>query len=222
MADKPKIPKLPMTRRGFLGVLGTGIAAALMGGVRTAPKVAAVVPEITAKGMPSWFPMLIDKIKTQGKQIEFATGGRRPDNVYSLKVDGNEYTLTEDAVSGSMDISTRGDDYQQVSFEYIPPTDVVRPGGKVIKEDAEFYAHEFMKGQFQDYENTLSTIDDLKLGIKDIEEFAKKGNETTDDKMNKLVEDFKKATTKEEFATGGRVGYKNGGGVGTLFKEKKA
>ena len=92
------------------------------------------------------------------------------------------------------------------------------------KEDAEFYANEFMKGgdDFPDYENTLGGIEDLKLGINSIEEFAKKGNKTPAEKLDEIAAEFKKATTKEEFATGGRVGYKNGGGVGTLFKEKRA
>ena len=213
-------------RRAFLGGLGAGIASLFIprGAAKVATTAAKAAPEIAAQGMPNWFPLLVNKIKTQGKQTNVATGGRNPENVYSLKVDGNEYTLTEDAVSGNMEVYTRGDDYQQVSFEYIPPTDVQRPGGKVKKEDAEFYANEFMKGgdDFPDYENTLGGIEDLKLGINSIEEFAKKGNKTPAEKLDEIAAEFKKATTKEEFATGGRVGYKNGGGVGTLFKEKRA
>ena len=213
-------------RRAFLGGLGAGIASLFIprGAAKVATTAAKAAPEIAAQGMPNWFPLLVNKIKKQGKQTNVATGGRNPENVYSLKVDGNEYTLTEDAVSGNMEVYTRGDDYQQVSFEYIPPTDVQRPGGKVKKEDAEFYANEFMKGgdDFPDYENTLGGIEDLKLGINSIEEFAKKGNKTPAEKLDEIAAEFKKATTKEEFATGGRVGYKNGGGVGTLFKEKRA
>jgi hypothetical protein len=125
-------------------------------------------------------------------------------------------------VSGNMEITTRGDDFQQVSFEYVPATDVVRPGGKVIKEDSEFYASEFQKGEFQDFENPADSIDDLKLGISNIEEFAKSGNKNPAEKLDEIAAEFKKNTTKEEFATGGRVGYNNGGGVGTLFKEKRA
>ena len=154
-------------RRGFLGLMGAGLASLFIprGAAKVATTAAKAAPEIAAQGMPNWFPLLVNKIKTQGKQTEVATGGRRPNNVYTLKVDGNEYTLTEDAVNGNMDVFTRGDDYQQVSFEYIPPTEVQRPGGKVKKEDAEFYANEFMKGgdDFPDYENTLGGIEDLKL-----------------------------------------------------------
>ena len=213
-------------RRGFLGLMGAGLASLFIprGAAKVATTAAKAAPEIAAQGMPNWFPLLVNKIKTQGKQTEVATGGRRPNNVYTLKVDGNEYTLTEDAVNGNMDVFTRGDDYQQVSFEYIPPTEVQRPGGKVKKEDAEFYANEFMKGgdDIPDYENTLGGIEDLRLGINSIEEFAKKGNKTPAEKLDEIAAEFKKATTKEEFATGGRVGYNNGGGVGTLFKEKRA
>tara|TARA_R110001592_G_scaffold154565_1_gene383654 strand:- start:176 stop:550 length:375 start_codon:yes stop_codon:yes gene_type:complete len=124
-----------------------------------------------------------------------------------------------------MEITTRGDDFQQVSFEYIPPTEYRRPDGKAFTEDSEFYASEFQKGEFQDFENPADSIDDLKLGISNIEEFAKAGNKTPAERLDEIAADFKTATTKEDidgFAKGGRVGYKNGGGVGTLFKEKRA
>ena len=225
MADKPKVPKLNISRRGFLGVLGGGIAAALTGGIKTAPKVAAVVPEITAQGMPSWFPMLVNKIKTQGKQANTATGGRNSTNTYNLDDGkGNVYMLEEDVVTGNMQVFTRGDDSQQVNFEYLPPTRNKRPDGKEFVEESEFYASEFQKGELQDFENAAESIDDLKFGINSIEEFATQGNKSTKEQLEELVSDFKKATEKEDidgFAKGGRVGYKNGGGVGTLFKEKR-
>ena len=218
----------PMGRRAFLGGLGAGIASLFIprGAAKVATTAAKAAPEIAAQGMPSWFPLLVNKIKSQGKQTKVATGGRNPENVYTLKVDGNEYTLTEDAVNGNMDVFTRGDDFQQVSFEYIPPTEMRRPDGKAFTEDAEFYASEFQKGgdDIPDYENTLGGIEDLKLGISSIEEFAKKGNKTPAEKLDEIADEFKRATTKEDtsgFANGGRVGYKNGGGVGTLFKETR-
>ena len=225
MADKPK---LNMSRRGFLGLLGGGIAAALTGGLKTAPKVAAtaakVIPEISAQGMPTWFPSLVNKIKTQGKQTTTATGGRNSMNTYTLKSpDGDDYILYEDGVSGNIQISTRGDDFQQVSFEYIPGTKYSRPDGKSFVEESEFYTSEFQKGEFQDYENTLGGVEDLKLGISNIEEFANKGKKTSKEQLDELASEFKRITQKEEldFAKGGRVGYNNGGGVGTLFRRKK-
>ena len=226
MADKPK---LNMSRRGFLGLLGGGIAAALTGGLKTAPKVAAtaakVIPEISAQGMPTWFPSLVNKIKTQGKQTTTATGGRNSMNTYTLKSpDGDDYILYEDGVSGNIEISTRGDDLQQVSFEYIPATKYSRPDGKSFVEESEFSAGEFMKGHegLGDVEQ-IGTIDELRFGINSIEEFAKKGNKTSKEQLDELASEFKRITQKEEldFAKGGRVGYNNGGGVGTLFRRKK-
>ena len=219
--------KLPVTRRTVLQGLAASLAAAFIPFTsKVAPKVAPkVIPEMAAQGMPDWFPMLVNKIKTQGKQTNVATSGRRPENVYTLKVDGNEYTLTEDAVNGNIDVFTRGDDFQQVSFEYIPPTEMQRPDGKAFTEDAEFYASEFMKGgdDISDYENALGGVEDLRLGIKGIEDFATKGGKTSKEKLKEASDEFMRDTTKVDtdgFAKGGKVGYNNGGGVGTLFKRK--
>ena len=227
MADKPK---LNMSRRGFLGLLGGGIAAALTGGLKTAPKVAAtaakVIPEISAQGMPTWFPSLVNKIKTQGKQTTTATGGRNSENTYKLndREGANEYILTEDVTTGNIQVFSKGDDYQQVNFEYIPATKYSRPDGKSFVEESEFYAGEFMKGHegLGDVEQ-IGTIDELRFGINSIEEFAKKGNKTSKEQLDELASEFKRITQKEEldFAKGGRVGYNNGGGVGTLFRRKK-
>ncbi len=212
-------------RRAFLGGLGAGIASLFIprGAAKVATTAAKAAPEIAAQGMPNWFPLLVNKIKTQGKQTNVATGGRNPSNRYELvDPNGQKYIMEEDAINGHIEVFTRGDDYQQVNFEYVAPTETSRPGGKVIKEDAEFYAGEFQKGEFQDYENIGVDFEDLKMPITTIEEFAKAGNKTPAEKLDEIAAEFKKTTTKEEFATGGRVGYKNGGGVGTLFKEKRA
>ena len=211
-------------RRAFLGGLGAGIASLFIprGAAKVATTAAKAAPEIAAQGMPNWFPLLVNKIKTQGKQTNVATGGRNPSNRYELvDPNGQKYIMEEDAINGHIEVFTRGDDYQQVNFEYVAPTETSRPGGKVIKEDAEFYAGEFQKGEFQDYENIGVDFEDLKMPITTIEEFAKAGNKTPAEKLDEIAAEFKKTTTKEEFATGGRVGYKNGGGVGTLFKEKR-
>jgi len=61
-------------------------------------------------------------------------------------------------------------------------------------------------------------------GYKELETFANKGKKTTKEELQDIINEFKRTTTKEDidgFAKGGRVGYNNGGGVGTLFKEKK-
>ena len=226
MADKPK---LNMSRRGFLGLLGGGIAAALTGGLKTAPKVAAtaakVIPEISAQGMPTWFPSLVNKIKTQGKQTTTATGGRNSENTYKLndREGANEYILTEDVTTGNIQVFSKGDDYQQVNFEYIPATKYSRPDGKSFVEEGEFYGYEKYKTDGPDVE-VEGTFDEMQGGYKELETFATKGKKTSAEKLDEIAADFKKATEKEDldgFAKGGRVGYKNGGGVGTLFKEKR-
>tara|TARA_R110002020_G_scaffold442111_1_gene653264 strand:+ start:1930 stop:3522 length:1593 start_codon:yes stop_codon:yes gene_type:complete len=218
--------KLPVTRRTVLQGLAASLAAAFIPFTSKVAKVAPkVVPEMAAQGMPSWFPMLVNKIKTQGEQTRVATGGRNPENVYKIKDGNTEYILTEDAVNGSIDVSTRGDNFQQVSFEYIPPTEMRRPDGKAFTEDAEFYASEFQKGgdDIPDYENTLGGVEDLKLGIQGIEDFATKGAKTSKEKLQEASDKFMRDTTREDtsgFAKGGKVRYNNGGGVGTLFKRK--
>ena len=95
MADKPKFP---VTRRRFLQGLGAGIASLMVPGANKIAKIAApaakVIPDMAAQGMPSWFPMLVNKIKTQGKQANTATGGRNSTNTYKLDDGkGNVYTL---------------------------------------------------------------------------------------------------------------------------------
>ena len=223
MADKPKIPKLDMTRRGFLGVLGTGIAAALTGGIKTAPKVAAVVPEITAQGMPNWFPLLVNRIKTEGKQIKFAGSKKQPENRYVIEDrNGTQLTLDEDAVTGNISVYGRGDSSQQFDFEYIPGTRYSRPDGKSFAEEGEFYGYEKYKTDGPDVE-VEGTFDEMQGGYKELETFATKGKKTSAEKLDEIAADFKKATLKEDidgFAKGGRVGYNNGGGVGTLFRRK--
>jgi hypothetical protein len=65
-------------RRGFLGLLGAGILAApeiikgLKGGKKTvqAGKIASKIKLEPAEGMYSWFPDLVEKIKTKGKPFE--------------------------------------------------------------------------------------------------------------------------------------------------------
>ena len=207
-----------VSRRDFLKGLGalalTPLAGkGILGAAKTAAKVA--TPEIPhVAGMPHWFPALVNKIKTQGKQTKTATSGRNSENTYTLKSpEGDDYILYEDAVSGNIEIATRGDDFQQVNFEYIPGTEYRRPDGKAFTEDGEFYASEFQKGEFQDFKNPADHIDDLKLGISNIEKFAQSGKKTD---AQETINNFLKDTTKEDtdgFALGGRVGYKDGNRV---------
>lgn len=136
MSDDPK--KYPVSRRTFLGLLGGGLAA-LLGGSRVF-KAGKVVEQAAAPviqqvpGMPNWFPALVTKIRTQGTKTrepsyaDFTSGGDT-EAVYVLKdknLAGGEIRLYENEATGAVSVIGRGDEFQQVSFEYIPGENVVR------------------------------------------------------------------------------------------------
>ena len=223
MADKPKFP---VTRRRFLQGLGAGIAGLLLPIGKTA-KVAApaakVIPDMAAQGMPNWFPLLVNRIKTEGKQIKFAGNKKQPENRYVIEDrNGTQLTLEEDALTGNISVYGRGDSSQQFDFEYIPGTEYSRPDGKSFVEEGEFYGYEKYKTDGPDVE-VEGTFDEMQGGYKELETFATKGKKTTRQELDELASDFKRVTQKEDldFAKGGRVGYKYGGGIGELFKEKR-
>ena len=119
MSDNSK--KLPVSRRTFLGLLGGGLAA-LLGGSR-AFKAAKVVEQAAAPviqqvpGMPSWFPALVTKIKTQGTKTrepsygDFTSGGNT-ETIYVLKdksLPGGDIILYENEATGAISVTGRGD-----------------------------------------------------------------------------------------------------------------
>tara|TARA_B110000858_G_scaffold190890_1_gene239453 strand:- start:54 stop:974 length:921 start_codon:yes stop_codon:yes gene_type:complete len=213
-------------RRAFLGGLGAGIASLFIprGAAKVATTAAKAAPEIAAQGMPNWFPLLVNRIKTEGKQTKFAGNKKQPENRYVIEDrNGTQLTLEEDALTGNISVYGRGDSSQQFDFEYIPGTRYSRPDGKSFAEEGEFYGYEKYKTDGPDVE-VEGTFDEMQGGYKELETFATKGKKTSAEKLDEIAADFKKATEKEDldgFAKGGRVGYKNGGGVGTLFKEKR-
>ena len=214
-----------VSRRDFLKGIGALALAPLAGkAVKTATTATKVVPEIAAKGMPDWFPLLVNKIKTEGKQTKFAGSKKQPENRYVIEDrNGTQLTLEEDALTGNISVYGRGDSSQQFDFEYIPGTRYSRPDGKSFAEEGEFYGYEKYKTDGPDVE-VEGTFDEMQGGYKELETFATKGKKTTKEELQDIVNEFKRTTTKEDidgFAKGGRVGYNNGGGVGTLFKEKK-
>ena len=223
MADDKK--KFPMTRRTFLGGMGAGIASLMIPFGKTskvATTAAKVMPEMAAKGMPDWFPLLVNRIMNEGKQVKTATGGRNPTNVYEFDNGKDVYRLYEDAVNGRIEISARGDDFQQVSFEYVPATEMRRPGGKASVQEGEFYSGEFQKGELQDYENySLDGVEELRMPITTIENFAT-GGKLTKEQAEKEVSNFLKSTrqTDYDFAKGGRVGYQDGNLVQPMTREE--
>ncbi len=224
VADDKK--KFPMTRRTFLGGMGAGIASLMIPFGKTskvATTAAKVMPEMAAKGMPDWFPLLVNRIMNEGKQVQTATGGRNPTNVYEFDNGKDVYRLYEDAVSGHIEVSARGDNFQQVSFEYIPATEMRRPDGKAFTQDGEFYAGEFQKGEYQDFENySLDGVNELKIPINSIEDFAT-GGKLTKEQAEEEVANFLRDTTKidyDGFAQGGRVGYQDGNLVQPMTREE--
>ena len=214
-----------VSRRDFLKGIGALALAPFAGrAAKTIPTATKVVPEIAAKGMPDWFPLLVNKIKTEGKQTKFAGSKKQPENRYVIEDrNGTQLTLEEDALTGNISVYGRGDSSQQFDFEYIPGTKYSRPDGKSFAEEGEFYGYEKYKTDGPDVE-VEGTFDEMQGGYKELETFATKGKKTTKEELQDIVNEFKRTTTKEDidgFAKGGRVGYNNGGGVGTLFKEKK-
>ena len=214
-----------VSRRDVLKGLGALALAPFAGrAAKTIPTATKVVPEIAAKGMPDWFPLLVNKIKTEGKQTKFAGSKKQPENRYVIEDrNGTQLTLEEDAITGNISVYGRGDSSQQFDFEYIPGTKYSRPDGKSFVEEGEFYGYEKYKTDGPDVE-VEGTFDEMQGGYKELETFATKGKKNTKEELQDIINEFKRTTTKEDidgFAKGGRVGYNNGGGVGTLFKEKK-
>ena len=151
MADDFK--KLPMTRRGFLGVLGGGLATLFGGGSKLlkGTKVAEEIikPAMQAEGMPSWFPLLVDKIRSKGKitrQSDFVEAKEEGINMveYVLKdksLPNGEIRMTEDLNTGEISIWGRGDDFQQVDLTYTPGDRIVNvESGRVTEAPHSFNA----------------------------------------------------------------------------------
>jgi len=197
-------------------------------------------------GMPSWFPALVTKIKTQGTKTrgpdygDFTSGGDT-EAVYVLKdknLPEGEIRLYEDEATGVININGRGDELQQVQLSYTPGENVVQTNklGErgVVTQKPTFEADEYYKGHegWGDIEN-FGGIDDLKGGLNTWEEVAKAGSKA--EELEKKAADFISRQTNpnivDDFAEGGRVGLLHGGivakrrdpfynGMGSLFKER--
>jgi len=168
-----------VSRRDFLKGIGALALAPFAGkAVKTATTATKVVPEIAATGMPDWFPLLVNKIKTEGKQTKFAGSKKQPENRYVIEDrNGTQLTLEEDALTGNISVYGRGDSSQQFDFEYIPGTRYSRPDGKSFAEEGEFYGYEKYKTDGPDVE-VEGTFDEMQGGYKELETFATKGKKT--------------------------------------------
>ena len=220
-------PKL--NRRTFLQGLGA-LGASLMfpfgrGAKEAAPVVAKAIQPVA--GMPNWFPLLVNRIRSKGKvtsepgYAEFTSGGDT-EKVYQL----DDYTVYEDMVSGKITVTGRGNEYQQVSMEYIPGENKIlkdKFGNRgVVTEKPTFEAGEFAKGEYKDFEN-FGDYDDLKGDISNWENFATGGRKTDEKTVQQALEEFiekqKNTNIIDDMANGGRVGMARGG-IASKFKER--
>ena len=221
-------PKI--SRRGFLGMLGAGIGSLFMprGAKQIAESVAPAARVIKqAPGMPDWFPLLVNQIKSKGKITrepdykDFTSGGDTTVR-YKLKDDslsGGEIFLEEDLQSGTVGIFGRGDDGQQVSMDYFPGARTATKKG--VKEDPPtFEAGEFFKGEIQDFENIGVPTDDLRGGLLSWEKlsgFNLTPREKIQRMMKKFEDDYKDPNVEPDDDI---INMSQGGGVGSLFKER--
>ena len=217
-------------RRGFLGMLGAGIGSLFMprGAKQIAESVAPAARVIKqAPGMPDWFPLLVNQIKSKGKITrepdykDFTSGGDTTVR-YKLKDDnlsGGEIFLEEDLQSGTVSIFGRGDDGQQVSMDYFPGARTATKKG--VKEDPPtFEAGEFFKGEIQDFENIGVPTDDLRGGLLSWEKlsgFNLTPREKIQRMMKKFEDDYKDPNVDPDDDI---INMSQGGGVGSLFKER--
>ena len=224
--------KFPMSRRGFLAAGIGGLAALLTGGkslttgVKTGILASKAASEIAAPGMPSWFPLLVDKIYKNGTKIKNAQPGKGSiESVYQLDASAynglDDLRMYENANDGSITVVGRGSEGQEVSFLYNPEKQVLMENGKQITEPSQFEAGEFFKGELNDVEN-IGDINDLRGDITNIKQFATRGsNKRPDD----VIEEFIKSTKTSDigFNMGGLVPPKKGpmsSGMGTLFRQR--
>ena len=228
--------KKGVSRRGFLkGAGGLGILAMIPGFMKkalvgkTAATATKAIPIVD--GMPMWFPALVNKIRTSGKKVrepdykDFTSGGDTEIKyVFEDKsLPEGRIVMYEDQATGAISISGRGDEFQQASLDYYPGENKVMTNqlGQrgVVTGKPTFEAGEFAKGEFRDVEN-FGGIDDMRGGLSSWEKLVT----GSDDQLKKVAEEFKKLQKDpnilDDMAKGGRVGYGNGGGVGTLFKRR--
>jgi hypothetical protein len=227
-----------MSRRGFLGAMGAGLASLFM--PRAGKEIAEVVAKgatktpLTAEGMPIWFPSLVDKIRKEGKlkKADYASAkaGEGVD-MYTFtdpSLPNKQIFMEEDLQTGAITISGRGDDMQIAELRFVPGQESITVGEKGTRKSKEpnaFEAEEFMKGPGEgigDYEN-FGGMDDLRFGVESWANLVTSPQQRLIKAAEEFTETQKNPTPNvdvDEFAKGGRVGYNMGGGVQTLFRRK--
>ena len=211
--SKGKIAKelLDKGRRGFMktvGSIGAGIAglkSGLLGfGDQAGPKVEMVKETVT--GAPDYFFDLVSKIKMFGKKSKFGPQERVDEYSYT-GANGDDYTLTEDIVTGDARIVKDKTGGVQVGedevvdgianrsvMEYKSGKSMADEGtGGALADEYDEYEVRF------DYDGTEADADDMS-------EFIKK----------EIIEEVSDKTTKTKKADGGRIGYSKGKLIKTI------
>ena len=227
------LDKIKMGRRGFLGLIGGGLAALATGGKglfsKGATTTAAASQSMTASGMPTWFPLLVDKIRTQGtsKPATYAQvkGGEPNIIVYELKdpdISVEPIRMEENIDTGMIEISGRGNESQLVTMTYYAPETAInaRTGQQSGKKEGEFAVEEMTKHPEQGWVETgAEDYASLKGGVENWEAAVKTSAQKTEERVADFITNQRGRPEpfdpEGEFAKGGMVG------IGTKFKEKQ-
>jgi len=240
------LDKIKMNRRGFLGLMGSGIAAGVAGakgwltGGKAAVTAAKGAAEMSASGMPKWFPLLVNKIRTNGKgkpaSYSDVKNGEPNIVVYEYKdpdISIEPIRMEENLDTGMIEVTGRGDESQLVSMTYYAPdTGVnVRNGTRSGAKEGEFVVEEMTKHPDQGWiETGAEDYASLKGGV-ETWEAAVKSKTKKQDYKDEYEEFIKTQRGQPEpfdpdgtFKLGGIVPPKKGpmsNGIGTRFKEKQ-
>jgi len=177
-------------------------------GIFGAAKTAAAINPILApaKNMPTWFPALVNKIRSTGKKVREANPGKG-DNYMVYTSDNGKYTLEEDIITGNINVYGRGDESQSFDMQYMVSDDIERMSPNGSKFDAEFGMQEKWKTDGPDVE-LEGDFSDMKGAYNEIEQYATAGVKQFDEQdANKIFNQIK----GDGFNMGGRVKYASGG-----------
>ena len=211
--SKGKIAKelLDKGRRGFMktvGSIGAGIAglkSGLLGfGDQAGPKVEMVKETVT--GAPDYFFDLVSKIKMFGKKSKVGPQERVDEYSYT-GANGDDYTLTEDIVTGDARIVK--DKTGAVRYGEDDVTDGIANRSVMEYKSGKSMADEGTGGaladEYDEYEVRFD-YDGTEADADDMSEFIKK----------EIIEEVSDKTTKTKKADGGRIGYSKGKLIKTI------
>ena len=208
-----------LLRRGFMKAAGAGAAglAALKSGLlgfgeKTAPVVEKAVE--TVQETPQYFFDLVSKIKMFGKQSKVGPQERVNEFSYTGK-NGDEYTLTEDIVTGDARIVK-----DKIGGVRVADDEVV--DGIADRSVMEYKSGKGMADETTGKKTPVDEYDEYKVEFD--QDGTEAGADIIDESVQKeIIEEVSEKITKK--ADGGRAGYVLGGKVGikilNLLKDKK-